>query len=173
MLRRWSERILWAAALVFILYRLGPQLGALIGFGMDGDVPPRYQFLALDGSHIDSDNLRGNVVVLNFWATWCGPCRLEMPSLQSLHEDRAADGLVVLGLATDVAPGTAVEDFLKEKGITYPVGRATLAHRKAFGEIPMIPTTFLIDREGVIRHKVTGYFAQPVMRIAVNRLLEE
>jgi len=169
----WAERLLIVAALAFIVYRLAPQLGALTGIGPDLGPSPEYRFTALDGSVVDSNQLLGSVVVLNFWATWCGPCRLEMPSLQSLHEDRAEDGVNVIGLATDAESGSAVEDFLIEHEITYRVGRATNAHRRAFDGIPMIPTTYLIDRSGVIRHKVVGYFAPPALRLAVNRLLEE
>jgi thiol-disulfide isomerase/thioredoxin len=169
----WTERVLLIAALAFIIYRLGPQLGALIGLGPDLGPSPAYRFTALDGTVVDSDQFRGNVVVLNFWATWCGPCRLEMPSLQSLHEDRAADGVIVIGLATDSGTGSEVKDFLIERAITYPVGRATAQHQQAFGGISMIPTTYIIDRSGVIRHKVVGYFAGPALRIAVDRLVDE
>lgn len=169
----WAERLFFAAAFAFVIYRLGPQLGALIGIGPDLGPAPQYSFTALDGAIVDSDQLRGKVVVLNFWATWCGPCRLEMPSLQSLHEDRAADGVIVLGLATDNGSGSEVPDFLKERGITYPVGRATSRHIRAFGKISAIPTTYIIDRKGVIRHKVVGYFAPPALRLAVDRLVDE
>lgn len=169
----WGERLLFGVLLIFAAVRLGPQLGALLGAGPDLGSSPSYEFTALDGTRINSDALRGEVVVLNFWATWCGPCKLEMPSLQSLHEDRATDGVVVLGLATDVGSGSAVTDFVADRGITYPIGRATRAHRAAFGGIAGIPTTYLIDRNGVVRHKVVGYFAPPALRIAVDRLTKE
>ena len=169
----WLERAFTVAVLVFVVYRLGPQLGALTGVGPDLGRSPAYAFTAFDGTEVHSDDLRGKVVVLNFWATWCGPCKLEMPSLQSLHEDRADDGVVVLGLSTDVGDPDPVEAFLRERGITYPVGRATNAHRQAFGGIRGIPTTFLIDRNGVVQHRVVGYFAPPAMRAAVRRLLDE
>lgn len=168
----WAERIFTVAVLVFVIYRLGPQLGALTGVGPDLGRTPEYAFTALDGTEIRSADLAGRVVVLNFWATWCGPCKLEMPSLQSLHEDKAADGVVVLGLSTDVGGSDAVTAFLEEREITYPVGRATNEHRSAFGGIRGIPTTFIIDRNGVVHHRVVGYFAPPAMRAAVNRLLE-
>ncbi len=170
---RWLERAVTVGLLLFVLYRLGPQLGALTGVGPDLGRAPEYAFGALDGTPVRSAELEGLVVVLNFWATWCGPCKLEMPSLQSLHEDRAGDGVAVLGLATDVGGGEAVEAFLRERGITYPVGRATTAHRQAFGGISAIPTTFLIDKTGVVRHRVVGYFAPPALRAAVARLLDE
>jgi len=169
----WGERLLTAALLVFVIYRLGPQLGALTGVGPDLGRSPEYEFLAFDGTNIRSADLAGEVVVLNFWATWCGPCKLEMPSLQSLHEDRFADGVVVLGLSTDVGAAQGVASFLAERGISYPVGRATSAHRQAFGGVNVIPTTFLIDRNGRVRHRVVGYFAPPALRAAVNRLLDE
>ena len=169
----WLERLFTLAVLAFAFYRLGPQLGALTGVGPDLGRTPAFAFTALDGTEVRSEELVGNVVVLNFWATWCGPCKLEMPSLQSLHEDKADEGVVVLGLATDVGSGAAVEDFLAERGITYPVGRATNEHRSAFGGIRGIPTTFLIGRDGTVRHRVVGYFAPPAMRAAVNRLLDE
>jgi thiol-disulfide isomerase/thioredoxin len=167
----WGERIVTAALLVFVLYRLGPQLGALTGIGPDLGRAPVYEFTALDGTPVRSRELVGQVVVLNFWATWCGPCKLEMPALQSLHEDLASEGVTVLGLSTDVGSGAAVPDFLEERSISYPVGRATDGHRLAFGGIPGIPTTFIIDRSGIIRHRVVGYFAPPAMRAAVHRLL--
>ena len=171
--RVWGERTLTVGLLAFVLYRLGPQLGALTGVGPDLGRAPDYAFVTLDGTSITSADLLGNVVVLNFWATWCGPCKLEMPALQSLHEDRAEEGVVVLGLSTDVGDAGKISEFLSERGITYQVGRASRAHRQAFGGIRGIPTTFLIDKAGVVRHRVVGYFAPPAMRVAVSRLLDE
>lgn len=169
----WAERLFTAAVLVFVAYRLGPQLGALTGVGPDLGRAPQYAFTTLNGTPIDSEALQGRVVVVNFWATWCGPCKLEMPALQSLHEDKADDGVVVLGLSTDAGGVEHIRDFLTERGITYAVGRASSSHRSAFGGIRGIPTTFVIDRRGVVQHRVVGYFAPPAMRTAVNRLLED
>lgn len=167
----WAERLVLIGLLVFVAYRLSPQLGALTGIGPDLGRSPEFAFVSLEGDTIRSADLRGEVVVLNFWATWCLPCRLEMPSLQSLHEDRASDGVRVLGLATDAGSEAPIRDFLGERDITYSVGRASSAHRRAFGGIPGIPTTFIIDPDGVIRHRVVGYFTPPALRAAVARLL--
>ncbi len=168
----WVERGVLVVLLVFVAYRLAPQVGALTGIGPTLGSVPDLAFVTLDGETFTSADLRGDVVVLNFWATWCLPCRAEMPSLQSLHDDRAAEGVRVVGLATDVGSERVIRDFLEERDISYPVGRATSAQRRAFGGIPGIPTTFIIDREGVVRHRVVGYFAPPAMRMAVSRLLE-
>lgn len=169
---KWGERLLFVVLLLFLFNRAGPQFGALLGVGPDLGRAPAYSFQAIDGTPIDSEALLGQVVVLNFWATWCGPCKLEMPALQSLHEDRAGDGVAVVGLATDVARAD-VAPFLEEREISYPIGYADGSHQRAFGGVRMIPTTYIIDRSGVIRHKVIGYFAPPAMRAAVNRLLNE
>ena len=167
----WLERVVTAGLLIFIAVRLGPQVGALVGVATDRGAAPAYTLVTLAGDTVRSEDLAGKVVVVNFWATWCPPCRLEMPSLQKLHERRSGDGVVVLGFATDVGGDGPVRAFLEERGITYPMGRATDEHRRAFGGIPGIPTTFLVDRQGVVRHKVVGYFASPALNAAVTRLL--
>lgn len=167
----WVERTVTAGLLIFVAIRLGPQVGALVGVAPDHGAAPEYTLVTMDGDTIRSSDLVGKVVVVNFWATWCIPCRLEMPSMEALHQRHLGDDLVVLGLATDVGSEQTIRDFLAERDITYPVGRATQAHRQAFGGIPGIPTTFLIDRQGNLRHKVVGYFAPPAMNTAVNRLL--
>ncbi len=173
---RWRRVLEWAftlGVLAFVLYRLGPQLGAFTGVGPDLGRVPDLTMVTLGGDTLRSSELRGRVVVVNFWATWCGPCRLEMPSLQSLHEDRADDGVVVIGLSTDVGSAQPIRNWVEERGIGFPIGRATREHRNAFGGIRGIPTTYLIDREGVVRHRVVGYFTPPALRVAVGRLVDE
>jgi peroxiredoxin len=169
----WTERLVTIGILAFVLYRLGPQFGAFAGVGPDLGRTPDYTVVTLDGDTLRAADLHGQVVVLNFWATWCPPCRIEMPSLQSLHEDRAADGVVVIGLSTDVGSEAPIREFVTERDFTFPIGRATQSHRSAFGGIPGIPTTFLIDRSGVVRHRVVGYFTPPALRVAVARLVDE
>ncbi len=167
----WLERVVTVGLLIFVAIRLGPQLGALTGIGPSLGSAPEYTFVTLDGDTVRSTDLAGKVVVLNFWATWCGPCRLEMPTLQSLHERSDTAEVVVLGLSTDVGGADPIRAFLEERDITYAVGRATQAHRQAFGGIRGIPTTFIIDGDGVIQHRVVGYFAPPALSMAVSRLI--
>lgn len=169
----WVERIVTAGLLLFVAVRLAPQIGALVGFSPDAAEDPSWALVTLDGDTVTSAELRGSVVVVNFWATWCIPCRMEMPSLQRLHERHAGDDVHVLGFSVDVGGAGAVRSFLRERGITYPVGRATDADRRAFGGIAGIPSTFVIDRAGTVRHRVVGYFAPPALEAAVSRLLRE
>lgn len=171
--RTWLEWSLTLAVLAFALHRFGPQIGALAGVGPDLGRAPDFTVVTLDGDTLRSAELGGRVVVVNFWATWCGPCRLEMPSLQSLHEDRADDGVLVVGLSTDLGSVGPIREYVDERDITFPIARATNDHRRAFGGIQGIPTTFLIDRTGVVRHRVVGYFTPPALRVAVGRLVDE
>lgn len=169
----WGERVLLAVLLLWVLHRLGPQLSALTGIGPTEGSTPGYVVAALDGTTWSSDSLRGRVVVVNFWATWCLPCRVEIPALQSLHEDYADGEVIVLGVSTDVGGADRVRAYLQERGVTYPVGRAGPSIRRAFGGVSALPTTFLIDRDGVVRHRVVGLFAPPALRAAVRRLVRE
>lgn len=170
---RWSERILWVLVALFVIERLGPQLSALTGIGPTVGTAPPFELVTLEGETIRSEDLAGRVVVVNFWATWCPPCRIEIPALQSLWEERGEEGVVVLGISTDAGNGRAVADFLEERGVTYPVGMATSEIRRAFGGITALPTTFVIGPDGVIHHRVFGFFAPPAMNAAVGRLVRE
>jgi thiol-disulfide isomerase/thioredoxin len=134
---------------------------------------PKVTYEDVNRATYPPEELAGKVVVVNFWATWCLPCRMEMPSLQALHERHPGGDLVVLGLSVDAGGAEPVRAFLAERGITYPVGRATSEHRRAFGGIPGIPSTFIVGRDGTVRHRVVGYFAPPALGAAVKRLLAE
>ena len=169
---RWTERIFWVGIAILVFQRLGPQLSAWTGIGPVVGEAPAWTATTLDGERIDSEELRGRIVVLNFWATWCGPCRLEIPVLQSIHEEFGPDEVVVVGLSTDVVDAS-VPEYLEEKGVTYLAGMATGEIRRAFGGISAIPTTFIIDADGIVRHRVLGLFAPPAMRAAVRRALRE
>lgn len=111
---------------------------------------------------------------MNLWATWCPPCRIEIPALQSLHEDyEGSDEVVVLGLAGDVEGAEIVRPFLEERGITYANGLLTAELRRAFGGVQGFPTTLVIGPDGVVRSRVVGFFAPPAMRAAVRRAAAE
>jgi len=173
---RWLERLVWAGVWIFVLIRIGPQVVALTGVGpVEGSVP-QWSAVTLEGERVDAEALRGRVVVVNFWASWCGPCRLEVPALQSLWEehggDRGVGRVAVVGVSID-SDRAAAERFLAERGVTYPVVMATPALEEAFGGVRGVPTTFILDGGGVVHHRVYGYFVPPAMRAAVQRLLEE
>ncbi len=134
---------------------------------------PDFQLTTLDGVPVTRDSLRGKVVLLNFWATWCPPCRIEMPGFQRVHDEYVDRGFTVLGVSTDAAGRRPVLDFLRDRKITYPVAMATGRMVNDYGGARVLPTSFLMDREGRVRHEVRGYFAEIALRKAVGRLLDE
>ncbi len=167
---RWAERLFWVAIAIFAVIRLGPQLSAWTGIGPALGTLPEYSITTLDGEVISSANLKGRTVVLNFWATWCGPCRLEMPALQNIHEGMDPAEVAVIGLSVDVTE-RSVRGYLEEHGYSYPIAMASSEIRRAVGGITAVPTTFIIGPDGVVQHRVLGYFAPPAMRAAVRRMV--
>ena len=122
-----------------------------------GDPFPDYAAPTLHGDTVTIRDLRGKVVLLNVWATWCPPCRREMPGLQALHEDLAEDGLRLVGVSVD-GPGTQPElrAFLEEHGITYTILHDPDERIVTLMSILGLPQTYLIGREGRILHQWLG-----------------
>ncbi len=170
---RTLELVLWLGVAALFVWRFAPQAGAALGWPSRGVAAPAVTLRLLDGGTLDLAALEGNVVLLNFWATWCPPCRAEMPAFQELYDERRAAGFTVVGVAMDDGPRERVDTFLGERAISYPVGFATPAALAAFGGVASLPTSVLIDRRGRIRYTVRGYFAETTLRAAVNRLLAE
>jgi cytochrome c biogenesis protein CcmG, thiol:disulfide interchange protein DsbE len=173
--RAWRilEAFVWIAVLLFVGYRLWPQVAAALAVGAPREEAPPFLVTSLEGDEISLESLRGQVVLVNFWATWCPPCRVEMPGFERVYRDRRDDGFVIVGLSTDQGGRADVEAFLAERGISFPVAMAPGQVVRDFGGVRGLPTSFLIDRQGRIRHTVTGYFAEPALRLAVSRLLAE
>lgn len=167
------ERIGWALLVGFLAWRLMPQAGAALGVASMNQEAPDFRLTTLDGAPVSRESLRGKVVLLNFWATWCPPCRVEMPGFQDVFDEHRDEGFVVLGVSTDASGQAPVMEFLRERGITYPVAMANGEIVNAYGGARLLPTSFLIDREGRVRHEVRGYFSEVALRQAVGRLLEE
>ncbi len=174
-LRRWLSpwNLLFLGILAFALARLGPHFGAVVGIGSGEGLEPTFAYETLAGDTVSSGALRGKVLLVNFWATWCPPCRVEMPLLQSMAERHAAAGLVVLGLSRDRGPAAEVTAFLAEREITYPVAIVGGDAERAFGGVRGYPTSFLVDRRGRIRHAALGPLAMISFEPAVRRLLAE
>ncbi|WP_051276506.1 TlpA family protein disulfide reductase [Desulfovirgula thermocuniculi] len=122
-----------------------------------GRQAPDFTLPAPDGKKVTLSSLRGKPVVLNFWATWCPPCREEMPAIQEFYRQkgREVEVLAVNLTSSERSPG-AVQEFLKENGYTFPVlldGRGEVA---GLYLVRAIPTTFFLDGDGVIRYRHTG-----------------
>ena len=143
----------------------------LVQAGEIGSQLPDFSVKDLQGSEISSADLRGKVVLIDFWATWCQPCKKEMPGYQKL-QDRYGPRVAMIGFKLDTMMDT--EDplqFAKRIGVRYPLVVATDDLRQKFGGIVGIPTTMLYDRQGVLREKVIGFEYTDVIESRIKPLL--
>ena len=171
-LRRALDLALWALVVGLLLWRFGPQVAAALGLGRGSDPAPPFEVVTLDGDTLRLGDLEGRVVLVNFWATWCAPCRLEMPGFQRVWEDYQDDGVVLLGLSTDRGSRADVERWISERGITYPVAFAPDAVVRAYGGARVLPTSILITPDGRVANRIEGFYAEPALRAAIRRLLD-
>ena len=134
-----------------------------------GEAAPNFELQNLDGQSISLSSLKGKPVLVNFWATWCGPCVSEMPYIQEIHEDWSDSGLMVLAINWGES-ASEVEQFLQAHNLSLPVLLDTKNVVAPKYGIRYIPTTFFIDKDGIVRNKVIGAF--PSKAAIENRLNE-
>jgi len=115
-----------------------------------GSVMPEYSALWLDGSKFDLASKRDKVVLLNLWATWCGPCRYEIPELQTLHAKYQPKGFEVIGVSVDESGADSVKQFVAEQKMTYPVALDPEGKLAGILQTSVLPTSILLDRNGRI-----------------------
>jgi len=131
---------------------------APISSGAVGSSLPEFSVTDLQGHSLSANDLRGKVVLVDFWATWCQPCKKEMPGYQKLVDRYGSRGFVAIGFKFDTMMDT--EDpilFAKEMGVRYPLAVATDEIKQKFGGIEGLPTTMLYDRRGILRTKIIGF----------------
>jgi thiol-disulfide isomerase/thioredoxin len=145
---------------------------AAIAAGEIGSQLPEFSVKDLQGRQVSSGDLRGKVVLIDFWATWCGPCKKEMPGYQQLLDRYGSKGFVVIGFKFDTMRDT--EDpvrFAKRLGVRYPLAVATDAVKQKFGGIEGLPTTMVYDRTGILREKIIGFEYTDAIEHALKPLL--
>jgi thiol-disulfide isomerase/thioredoxin len=144
-----------------------------------GDLAPDMQFLKLDGDTVGLSDLKGRGIVLNFWATWCPPCRREMPMLDEFHKNYSDDGLSVIGLAVN-EPAAQVRQVFDSMGLSYPVwvdapgSLSGVNHSQAvfnrYGGVGL-PMTIFIDRKGIIREVYVGELSRGYLQSQADLIL--
>lgn len=121
-----------------------------------GSVSPPFQLLDLQGNQIALADYRGKVVLLNFWATWCAPCRVEMPAMEKLYQDLQMEGLEVLAISIDPQGLVVTQPFQEAMGLTFTILHDSDYQVGAAYGARTLPMTYLIDRKGIIRQRIFG-----------------
>jgi peroxiredoxin len=132
---------------------------------------PDFSIEDLDGKPLALANYRGKVLVLDFWATWCTPCREEIPHFVELQEKYREQGLQVIGISMDDDP-KPVREFYQKFKMNYPVALGTTRVAEAYGGVLGLPINFLIGRDGRIAAKYVGAVEMPVVEQKINSLLQ-
>lgn len=123
---------------------------------MKGKPAPEFSLQSLEGKTVSLSDFRGKAVLLNFWATWCAPCKIEMPWFAELQKQYGSQGLQVLGVAMDDASPEDISKFAKDVGVDYPILIGKEAVGDAYGGVQFLPATFYIGRDGKVVDKVFG-----------------
>lgn len=180
-LRRW-DFVMVVSLAAAIIWTVGSRLPLGVGAPLSSSPSPREGFFApdftldtLQGEQVKLSGLRGKVIVVNFWTTWCPPCRAETPALEMSYEAYQDLDVVILGVnLTDQDSLKEVESFVHEFGLTYPI---LLDRDGAVGllyQLSGLPTTFFINREGIIRTVVIGGpMSETSIRSKIEALLKE
>ncbi len=133
---------------------------------------PAFTVKTLDGKPLKLSDLRKRPVILDFWATWCGPCRASMPHLSTMQTRYEKQGLAVIGLSVDETSAQSVKKFASTLGVKFTLAMANDEVLDAYGPIRSIPTTFFINRKGEIVRRVVGYIDGDTMEDYVKEILE-
>jgi len=132
---------------------------------------PDWELQDVNGELVRADDFEGNVVLLNFWATWCAPCRIEIPALVELQNEYRQQGLRIVGVSLDQSGADVVKRFVDNMNMNYTVVMGNERIVESYGGIKAIPTTFIIDRNGRIDQRVIGLRHKEFFEDAVTRLL--
>jgi len=164
--------VIAVATLLLVGKRLArPGAAKVATVGQNGAPAPDFELKSVDGKTVRLSDYRGKAVLLNFWATWCGPCKIEMPWFVDLQKKYGAEGLQVLGVAMDDAGEDAIAKFAREMGVNYPVLMGKESVGEAYGGVQFLPTTFYIDRNGRVVERVFGLVGQSEIEDNIKKAL--
>jgi len=139
-----------------------------------GSVAPDFALKSLpDGKEIRLSSLRGKAVLVNFWATWCEPCKIEMPSLVDLQKKYGPQGLQIVGVAMDDADDKEINSFAHKMGVNYMVLRGTEKVGELYGGVDHLPMTYYLDRSGKLVDRTEGMAGEATFEDAIKRALAQ
>ncbi len=162
-----------AAAMLYFGFhmarRSGPEAPPILSRSMPA---PDFALESLDGKSVKLSDLRGKAVLLNFWATWCGPCKIETPWLVELQNQYGGQGLQVVGVAMDDSGKDEIAKFAKDMGVNYPVLIGKEAVGDAYGGVPALPESFFIGRDGKIVDRIIGLKGRADIEDSIKKALK-
>jgi thiol-disulfide isomerase/thioredoxin len=145
----------------------GPANGQLIG-----NLAPDFELQTLDGKNLKLSGLRGKAVLLNFWATYCGPCKVEMPWFVELQKEYGPQGFQIVGVANDDASNEDIAKFAKEMGINYPILIGKDAVSDSY-KVSVLPTSYFVDRDGKLIAREFGLQSRSVFVDHIKKALSQ
>jgi thiol-disulfide isomerase/thioredoxin len=160
-----------AAAMLYFGFHMARRSGSTPPPVTKSGPAPDFTLQSLDGNSMRLSDLRGKAVLLNFWATWCSPCKIEMPWFIELQKQYGAQGLQIVGVAMDDASKEDIAKFAKDMGVNYPVLLGKEAVGEAYGGIPALPESFFIGRDGKIVDKIIGLRDKSDIEDAIKKAL--
>ncbi len=160
------------------VFMIASVLLALTGFltpaSIAADTPataPNFVLKTAEGQTIELKKLEGKVVIVNFWATWCGPCRAEIPGFINVYKKYQSKGLEIIGISLDSDGWDAVKPYVQRAKIPYPIVMGNGDVADAYGGITAIPVTFILDRKGAIVARHLGMMSEQALESTIKGLL--
>jgi len=138
-----------------------------------GSLAPDFELPALDGKKMKLSDLRGKAVLLNFWATYCGPCKIEMPWFVELQKQYGPQGFQIVGVAMDDASTEEIAKFAKEMGVNYPILLGKESVGQSYGGVSVLPTTFFLDRDGKLIAREFGLVSRSVFVDHIKKAMSQ
>ncbi len=135
------------------------------------DQLPEFVLPTLDGQSFDSSDQNDKVLLVNFWATWCAPCRVEIPDLITLQEELGSEDFNVIGISLDTDEPSFVREFVDAMEINYPILLDDGEVAEAFGGVYALPTTFVVDKKGKITHRTIGLFPVDAVKSELTEMI--
>jgi thiol-disulfide isomerase/thioredoxin len=148
--------------------RPGPEAPAILSKSTPA---PDFTLESLDGNNMRLSDFRGKAVLLNFWATWCAPCKIEMPWFVDFQKEYGEQGLQIVGVAMDDSSKEDIAKFAKDMGVNYPVLLGKEAVGDEYGGVPALPESFFIGRDGKIVDKIIGLKGKGEIEDAIKKAL--
>jgi thiol-disulfide isomerase/thioredoxin len=168
----WFSRLRRACLIGLLLITCLKMASAFAQEASSARIPaPGWKRTDLNGRSVSFSDFRGKVVILDFWATWCVSCRVEIPHFVELQKQYGAKGLAVIGVSLDEQGLDVVKKFVKRLAVNYPIVIGNEKVAEAYGGIDAIPTTFVIDRQGRIVGRHIGYNDKATFEKEVQSLL--